>query len=358
MQNNKEKIEHIWSESFWLAEASRIELEYYDLIKVKLPKAKSCPAYGPSEHRIEDFVRKLSSTLEIPNLHVGLTSSDLEDNIRIKRLESSLDVVRSLLSDFVARYLGSRARFEVLPLIAYTHLMPAGTTNLWNRLAPTLHALKSCLIHIEDGRLIQYRGIRGALGDGHIQKKLGLPLGVINSRIFPGKDLQTCSSQTVDHMSDMDVAQGIVRIASLLAKFSNDIRMMFALGQAKHVHQDIGSTAIAAKAPNPWRYERVSGMAEQLYDTDAKVARVAANCLLERTLTNQSVLNDVFQHAFIVLVGMLEDLLIAGKTVKILDQAKQCKAKELHSEEEMLKLILKGIPRLEAHRKINKKYAR
>lgn len=347
-ESEKNKLDKIWGQQFWTDEAIRIELSYWDLIKDKIPNVPSPDMPEATEHRIEKFVRGLSYDTGIGNLHVGLTSSDLEDNIRIKRLEESLEVIDGKTKGMVSvvkEMIRGKGEYN---LIAYTHLMPAGVVTVNQRFS-TYAFPETSKVKIE------YKGIGGALGDSKIQKLLGLDKDSINYKVFPGKDIQGHCSQTVDHFTDYDTAAFIALMAASLAKFSNDMRQMFAFGQARHTHKDIGSTAIPAKKPNPWRYERASGMAEQLYDMPSKVARVLSSCLLERTLTNQSVLDRMFCEGFMVLEGMFDDIIDAVKVTEIVNQAKLCKDKKLHSEEAMLGLILKGQPRLKAHLKINGK---
>jgi adenylosuccinate lyase len=341
-------LEQIWGEQFWTDEAIRIELCYWGLIKDKVPNISSPDMPLATEHRIEKFVRGLSYDTGIGNLHVGLTSSDLEDNIRAKRLEESLDIMNDKTMEMLDAVREMFKEKTDNTWIAYTHLVPAGTISVRHRFS-TYRFPKSNNVKIE------YKGIGGALGDGKIQKMLGIGLDAINASVFPDKKCQQACSQTVDHYTEFDTAAYIVLMAASLAKFANDMRQMFAFSQVRHTHKDIGSTAIPAKKPNPWRYERASGMAEQLYDMPSKVARVLSSCLLERTLTNQSVLNRMFCEGFMVLEDMFNDIIDAVKVTEIVDQTKLCKNKNLHSEEQLLKLVLKGQPRLKAHLKINGK---
>jgi len=344
------KLQQIWSDEFWKEEATRIEMDYWKLIKDKIPNVHCVLGDFPTEHRIEKFVRELSVEKDIGNLHVGLTSSDLEDNVRIKKLEQSLGLIEDKLVE-ISKTLADKSTPDK-NLVAYTHLIPASTTTLRAKCRSWMEMMGNTGINIK------YKGIGGAIGDLKIQKLIdgGWNRESENGFIFVGGKCQTYPTQTVNHQTEYDVACKVVWYVACLAKMSNDIRQMFAFGQAKHTQKDIGSTAMAHKAPNPWRYERVSGMAEMLYDLPARVARIASSCLLERTLTNQSVLNHTFKQAFEVLDGVIDDFTEALKLTEFIDQTKECKNPKLHSEEGMLKLIMKGMPRLLAHQKINRKY--
>lgn len=348
-EKTKKSLSRIWSQKFWNKEAERIEMEYWNLLKDRLPNPPCPTEQELTEHRIERFVRELSRKKKIANLHVGLTSSDLEDNIRIKRLEMSARIIGDALFKLYIDLL-CPSIIKNVNLIAYTHLLPAGETSFRIRIKPSAFA-----IFLYQSPKVTYKGIRGALGDMKIQKRLKISQEDLDS-IFKGKDIQVCCTQTVNHKTEFDIASWLCFQSSILAKISNDFRQMFALGQVENIQKDIGSTAIAAKKPNPWRFERVSGMAKTIYGLPSLVAQVASECLLERTLTNQSVLNHSFKEAFEVIFSMIQDLRDAIKVIKLIDQTKQCKNPKLHSEEQMLRLVKRGLPRETAHKIINERY--
>ncbi len=336
------KLKTIWDQPFWNAQATKIELGYWELIKDKVPNVKPPKELRPTEHRIEAFVRKLSRKKGIGNLHVGLTSSDLEDNVRTKRLDESIKIIeQAICTVFVNANL---MPVEETDLIAYTHLMPAGITNLWDRMAPAFIA-----------RVVppkpRYKGIGGALGNLHIQKRLGLHDTQL--LIPPIADSQQWKHQTGDHIYEFEVASWITLTAALYCKIANDYRQMYAFGQAIPKQKDIGSTAIPGKAPNPWRFEKAAGLAKLLFCLPGQVADILADCLLERTLTNQAALNQLFERAFADLLKVCQTLNEAISLTRIVDQTKLCEDPKLHSEEQMLKLVLQGIPRELAHKQIN-----
>lgn len=348
MPKSNSKIQHIWSESFWEEEAERIELSYWGIICDRIPHSPPPPQLEETEHRIEAFVRKMARKHSEGNLHIGMTSSDLEDNIRIKRIEESLEIAKEELDKFY--YLLSVLTQDHKKLIAYTHLVPAGITTISQRINVVIHA------HLDTQQpRIFYRGIRGALGDMAIQRRLGISEKELDT-VFRGKTFQRSASQTVNHSTESEVAQWLSREASLLAKLANDFRMMFALGQAHHTHDDVGSTAIAGKKPNPWRYERASSMSKLLFDLPSKIATITADCLLERTLTNQSVLNYLFEHAFPVFIDIIEDMKKAMSNTEIVDQTAQCNGTYYHTEEILLELVLSGMVREQAHATIRRKF--
>lgn len=353
MSKNKEhELKYIWSQAFWEKEATRIEMAYWELIKDRIPHGKEYKGNPPvTEHRIEKFVRKLSKKKKIPNLHVGLTSSDLEDNIRIERLRKSRMYISKLLLEVMhelCKKIGGPNKYSTT-ITAFTHLMPAGKILPFRRFEQT----KENLVTLCDdgyGRL-RKKGIGGALGDMRVQEDMGITAEDIG-KIFPNDEIEKSPLQASDKRSDYDVATWILAVGSYIGKIAGDIRMMFALGQARYDKKDIGSTALAHKSPNPWRWERISGMLTSLLNLPGVVAMAIANCHLERTLTDQSVLNAEMFRGFTTLEMMLEDAISGLNGVEII----YAKKKVVDSEDELLHLIKKGMGRLTAHLKINAKY--
>lgn len=342
----QKEIGKIWSREEWERIATRIELGYWNILKEKIPNVPPPKTFTNTEHRIEQFVRELSDSMGIGNLHVGLTSSDLCDNIRVDRIKRNTLTISKRLSSYYTLLSGFLTNTK---LVAYTHLLPAGKTTIGERILPILEAHKQ-----NPYPTIIYRGIKGSLGLNHIQHKLGISdtsLRKLMREIF-GDDIhiQNTSHQTGNHLTEFNVAVWLAWETALLTKMANDFRMMFALGQAMHTHKDIGSTAIAGKRPNPWRFERVSGMSDIIYDLPAKVSRVAANCLLERTLTNQSTLNYVFKESFLLMDKLISDMETALLRTEVVRYTGEDK---FDSEERMVELILAGKSRLEAHKQIN-----
>lgn len=350
--NSKEQnnLDRIWSEEYWHEEATRIEIAYYNLIKDKIP-AGSFPTQEvpPTEHRIEEFVRNLSMNLGIPNLHVGLTSSDLEDNIRIKRLEDSVTELSKRARQVMSTFENISLNANNDLIMAYTHLMPAGKTTVYYRFAPTLDVINQ---YLNFTPVFIYRGIQGAIGDRNIQQLLGLTGEQLNS-VFGDKIQQRFSHQASDHYTDYQVACWIVGLTSAFVKLANDIRMMFALGQLCYEKDDIGSTALAHKAPNPWRFERIAGMFTSIINLPATIATASANCLLERTLTDQSVLSIEFGRSFVTAMGIINDFEDGLNGLKIIQEVRPFPDSEI----ELINSVLKGHGRLEAHITLNKTYA-
>ena len=314
-KKNKKKspLEGIWSEKFWNKEAERIELEYAELLSDSLPETKAPADVKETEHRIEKFVRNLIHKTGKGSLHVGLTSSDLEDNIRILREYKSCKYLYDRLRDFWFVFEKSIKEDKTTFIVARTHLLPAGFITVEERFRPIIDTAYSAMSRPQ----FFFKGIGGSLGTRHVQKYLNITDEDLD-RIFAHNHIriQDSRSQTGNHLTEMDIANWLSTQAMIFAKLANDVRQMFAFGEAINDSKDVASTAIVQKQfPNPWRWERVSGMAEEIYNLPSLVTRISSSCLLERTLNNQSVLNHSLKNAFEVLEMMLDDAEVALSTL-------------------------------------------
>lgn len=345
------ELDDIWSVEYWERKAEVIEMNYWGFIKSVISKG-SFPKTRLSDpdHRIEEFVRKLGRKMENQNLHLGLTSSDLEDNIRTMRCEDSMSSIIIRLRINIIKLNGLVER-DNKTITAFTHLKPAGKIDLVHRFAPTLELLGLYCLQPE----LICRGIKGSLGNKRMQKVLGVSDDNLREILSYHRE-QEHSHQAANHSADMESMVWILKVGAALAKLSGDIRMMFALGQARYSNAGtaIGSTAIAHKAPNPWRWERISGMMTSLIGLPGVAALAIADCHLERTLTDQSVLNSELERGFRTLQGMIVDMHNGLDGLHFTDDGLTVPDSEM----EVLDLILnnKSVGRLEAYYLINKKY--
>jgi len=296
---NTNRLQHIWSEKFWNECAEWIENKYFNLLPQNLKNIPNKSPLEPTNHRIEKFVRELCHKTGRGAYHIGLTSSDLEDNIRtIRIVESYNHISKKLesLTESLAKMLTNKV------IRAYTHLLPAGQTTLTNRFAHLLEYQKN----IPDP-VIHFKGIGGSVGRKHVQKHL--KIDVVG--FFPPEyaKTQTYCSQTGNHLSEIEITRWISEQTVFLTKLANDLRMMVVFNQIKITEKDVASTALVQKPrPNPWRLERVVGMSNEIFNKFPTVCRAAADCMLERTLTNQSVLNYALKELFLLIESMIRDI--------------------------------------------------
>jgi len=98
-------------------------------------------------------------------VHLGATSTDVEDNADALRLRESLDLVLERLVGLLEALAGQIERWADTPCMGFTHIQPAEPTTVGYRLAQYAQDLLLDLAelrHVRDG--VRGKGLRGATG--------------------------------------------------------------------------------------------------------------------------------------------------------------------------------------------------
>jgi adenylosuccinate lyase len=153
-------------------------------------------------------------------LHMGATSTDIEDNADALRIRQSLNLILEELKGLVTRFARLSQQWADVPIMAFTHLQPAEPTTLGYRLAQYTQDLfedwqRLSRLHQE----MRGKGFRGAVGtsasfgeliglenvqafEEALSRKLDLPFYPVSTQVYPRKqdylvvsalaDLSTC----------------------------------------------------------------------------------------------------------------------------------------------------------------------
>ncbi len=115
-------------------------------------------------------------------LHLGATSTDIEDNADALRLRQSLDLVISRLRQLLLILVEQIDQWADLPLMAFTHLQPAEPSTLGYRLAQYAQDLLVDWENLRRARAhLRGKGFKGAVGTGAAYAEL---VGVENLAQF------------------------------------------------------------------------------------------------------------------------------------------------------------------------------
>lgn len=293
-----------WSKENWMEHAEKIEEFVLKHTNLEVLTSDFIP-HG-TEHRIEGAVRKIAHKLQDQRVHVGLTSSDLEDNIRIKTLNLCGFDISKTKRDFLKLFKTFILNNTEIACVGRTHLLPTQITTVGYRFAPAWESLAS--LEEPQARL---KGLGGSVGHGYILHKLDIPL---NASSIPS---QITSNQTSNMLYESDFVFWCAKQASILSQVALNFRLMFMIGEAVQNYDEIGSSAVAGKAPNPFRWERVCGRARELVAlTPVFLENIASNGL-ERTLDNQTNLHEICERVCVLIEQMYTDTTEALKRTSI-----------------------------------------
>jgi adenylosuccinate lyase len=241
-------------------------------------------------------------------LHLGATSTDVEDNADALRVRQSLDLVISSLTRLLSFMAEKITVWADTPVMAFTHLQPAEPSTLGYRLAQYAQDL---LVDWEELRRVRRRlrgkGFKGAVGTGaayaellgvqhlsafesRLSTRLGLPFYPVTTQVYPRKQ-------------DYLVVNALACLGGSLYKFAFDLRMLQSpsIGELAEPFgsQQIGSSAMPFKR-NPINAEKIDSLARLLAQLPRLAWDNAAHSLLERTLDDSANRRTLLPESFLI----------------------------------------------------------
>jgi adenylosuccinate lyase len=252
-------------------------------------------------------------------LHLGATSTDIEDNTDVLRQRESLDLLLSELCDVLILLAGHIETWADLPLIAFTHLQPAEPTSLGYRLAVYAQDLLMDWKSLQGVRSeLRGKGFKGAVGSGASYAELigADNLGEFESRLSTRLDLPffPIATQVYPRKQDFELLSSLAGLGASLYKFAFDLRILQSapvgeLGEP-FGKQQVGSSAMPFKR-NPINAEKIDSLARLLAQMPRTAWDNAANSLLERTLDDSANRRTVLPEAFLI----CDELLLTAKRI-------------------------------------------
>lgn len=241
------------------------------------------------------------------SLHLGATSTDIEDNADALRLRGALDLVLAGLKDLLLVLAGKIEQTADLPVMAFTHLQPAEPTTLGYRLASYAQDLLedwSALHAVRDG--IRGKGFKGAVGTA---ASYGDLLGLENVPEFERRlsvelDLPffEVAAQTYPRKQDYTVLAALAGLGASLYKLAFDLRVLQSppIGELSEPFgsKQVGSSAMPFKR-NPINAEKIDSLARALSVMPQVAWGNAAHSLLERTLDDSANRRSLLPEAFL-----------------------------------------------------------
>lgn len=331
-----DEMRRIWSEAYkhrlwrqiWVALAE-VQAEYGLVSDGQLTELKE------NQNRV-DLVRAAQIEAEIqhdlmaelktfaeqcPNaagvIHLGATSTDIEDNADVLRLRQSLDLVIEKLNALLLLFANQIDDWADLTLIAFTHLQPAEPSTLGYRLAVYAQDLLMDWENLRrERRHLRGKGFKGAVGTAAAYAEL---IGVQNLSEFEtrlstrlGLPFFPVDTQTYPRKQDYQVISALAGLGASLYKFAFDLRILQSpsIGELSEPFgaKQVGSSAMPFKR-NPIQAEKIDSLARSLAQMPRLAWDNAAHSLLERTLDDSANRRSLLPEAF-----LLTDELLATAT--------------------------------------------
>ena len=241
-------------------------------------------------------------------LHLGATSTDIEDNADVLRQRESLDLLVSALRQLLLLFVEKMETWSDTPLIGFTHLQPAEPTTLGYRLAIYAHDLLldwQALLTTRRG--LRGKGFRGAVGTGasyaelvgadhlaEFEKGLSQRLDLL---FFP------VATQVYSRKQDYTLLSALAGLGASLYKFAIDLRILQSspIGELNEPFgkRQVGSSAMPFKR-NPINAEKIDSLARLLAQMPRAAWDNASNSLLERTLDDSANRRTILPESFLI----------------------------------------------------------
>jgi adenylosuccinate lyase len=243
-----------------------------------------------------------------PILHLGATSTDIEDNADVLRVRQSLDLVLAGLGELLELFAEKIVTWADTPLIAFTHLQPAEPSTLGYRLAQSAQDLLldwEELVRLRAG--LRGKGFKGAVGTGaafaeligvenlaqfehSLSEKLELPFFPVTTQVYPRKQ-------------DYQVISALAGLGGSLYKFAFDLRILQSppIGELSEPFgkKQVGSSAMPFKR-NPVSAEKIDSLGRLLAQMPRLAWDNAAHSLLERTLDDSANRHTLLPESFLI----------------------------------------------------------
>ena len=219
-----------------------------------------------NQHDVMARIEEFNSLAGHQAIHVGMTSRDLTENIEIKQIYDSLELVLfkcdALLFQF-SRFIDAH---KELAMVGRTHNVPAQVTTLGRRFAMWAEELLFARQH-----LVQFldrlpmRGIKGAIGTAQdMSQLLGDGAAQIDGFLqdsFGLNEVLITPSQVYPRSIDFEMVSLLSQIAAAPSNLATNIRLLAGLGLANEgfSKDQVGSSAMPHKV-NPRLSERINSL--------------------------------------------------------------------------------------------------
>lgn len=297
-------------------------------------------------------------------LHLGATSTDIEDNADVLRIRQSLDLVLGGLRGLLLLFIGKIEAYADTPLMAFTHLQPAEPSTLGYRLASYAQDLLADWQALSAVRKdLKGKGFKGAVGTSASYAELigADHLAEFEQKLSARLDLlfYPVATQVYPRKQDYSVISTLAGLGGSLYKFAFDLRLLQSppIGELSEPfgRQQVGSSAMPFKR-NPINAEKIDSLARSLAGMPRLAWDNAAHSLLERTLDDSANRRTLLPEAFLTADELLRTALrlVDGLVVNARTLQRNLEIYGLFaaSERVLMALVKSGADRQAMHEKL------
>jgi adenylosuccinate lyase len=290
----------------------------YEKVIDQIDLASIAAREAVTRHDVKARIEEFSAIAGHEQIHKGMTSRDLTENVEQLQILQSLQLIRVRVIAALVRLGNMASQYEETPLTGRSHNVPAQITTLGKRFASAADEMLISFDRLED-LIVRYplRGIKGPVGTA--QDMLDLlngdekKLAILESKIAEHlgfENVLTSVGQVYPRSLDHDVTSALVQLAAGPSSLAHTIRLMagaelvtegFKAGQ-------VGSSAMPHKM-NTRSCERINGFAVILRGYANMTAELAGSQWNEGDVACSVVRRVALADAFFAIDGLFETFL-------------------------------------------------
>ncbi|PZS14433.1 MAG: adenylosuccinate lyase [Pseudonocardiales bacterium] len=271
-----------------------------------------------TRHDVKARIEEFNALAGHQEIHKGLTSRDVTENVEQLQVRRSLVHVRDRCVALLARLAGRAAEYSELVMVGRSHNVAAQATTLGKRFASAADELLVAFTRLEE-LLARYplRGIKGPMGTGQdILDLLGgdpAALAQLEQRVAEhlgfGRVLRSVG-QVYPRSMDHELLGALVQLAAAPSSLAITFRLMAGHELVTEGFQpgQVGSSAMPHKM-NTRSCERVNGLAVVLRGYASMVAELSGSQWNEGDVSDSVVRRVALPGALFAFDGLVETFL-------------------------------------------------
>ncbi|NMD55382.1 MULTISPECIES: adenylosuccinate lyase [Tsukamurella] len=293
-------------------------VEAYEKVVDQVDLASIAERERITRHDVKARIEEFSDLAGFEQIHKGMTSRDLTENVEQLQVLRSLEYVRDHAVAVAARLAERAAQYSSVVMAGRSHNVAAQATTLGKRFASAANELLVAIARIEDliGRY-PLRGIKGPMGTSQdmldllggdaaklasLEERVAEHLGFSQSFVSVG--------QVYPRSLDHDVVSALVQVAAGPSSMATTIRLMAGHELVTEGFQpgQVGSSAMPHKM-NTRSCERVNGLTVILRGYGSMAAEMAGSQWNEGDVFCSVIRRVALPDSFFAIDGLFETFL-------------------------------------------------
>lgn len=340
-------------------------IEDYERVINQVDLASIAERERITRHDVKARIEEFNALAGHEQVHKGMTSRDLTENVEQLQIRRSLELVRDRMVSALARLARLAAEQQTLVMTGRSHNVAAQATTMGKRFATAADELLIALDRVEE-LLARYplRGIKGPVGTAQDMLDLldgdAVALGALEQRVAEHLGFSrvlTSVGQVYPRSLDFDVVSALAQSCAAPSNLATTIRLMAGLELVTEGFKpgQVGSSAMPHKM-NTRSCERVNGLSVIVRGYLSMVGELAGDQWNEGDVSCSVVRRVALPDAFFAIDGLFETFLTVldeyGAFPAVIERELQRYLPFLTTTKVLMAAVRQGVGREVAHEAI------